>query len=203
MLSSPAARSSRFEEAPVWEALADHELVGRALTDPEAFATLYLRYVDCIHAHCIWRLGHREAAEDATSQVFTQALSRLAQFDARRGTFRSWLFTIANHVLIDQHRKSHRAGAFDALADLPDGDLSPEDRAIAADRERTLQTALDQLPVRERQVVDLRLAGLTGVEIGKVLGCRSGAVGVAQFRAIRRLRSLMGVDIQAEGHHDV
>jgi hypothetical protein len=26
---------------------------------------------------------------------------------------------------------------------------------------------------------------------------------VAQFRAIRRLRSLMGVDIQSEGHPDV
>jgi RNA polymerase sigma-70 factor (ECF subfamily) len=177
--------------------------VRRALTDSEAFAALYLRYVDSIHAHCYWRLGNREAAEDATSQVFTQALSGLAQFDAHRGTFRSWLFTIAHHVVIDQHRKSNRTGVFDAAVDIPDGGLSLEEHAIAAERGQSLQAALDQLPARERQVVDLRLAGLTGVEIGKVLGCRTGAVGVAQFRAIRRLRSLMGVDIQSEGHPDV
>ncbi len=203
MSSSSAVRPSRFEETPAGEALPDHELVGRGLTDPEAFATLYLRYVDSIHAHCFWRLGNREAAEDATSQVFTQALAGLAQFDAHKGTFRSWLFTIAHHVLIDQHRKSRPAGDIDAAAEIADGGPSPEEHVIAGERARFLRVALDQLPARERQVVDLRLAGLTGVEIGQVLGCRSGAVGVAQFRAIRHLRSLMGVDLPVEGYSDV
>jgi RNA polymerase sigma-70 factor, ECF subfamily len=183
--------------------LSDSELLGRAQTDAEVFATLYLRYVDSIHAHCFWRLRNREAAEDATSQVFMQALSGLSEFDANRGTFRSWLFTIAHHVVVDQHRRTNRSGVFDDAVEIPDGGLSPEERAIAAESVRSLQMALDQLSARERQVVDLRLAGLTGVEIGKALGCRTGAVGVAQFRAIRRLRSLMGIEIQSEGHPDV
>lgn len=203
MLSSPAARQSRSEEVLAEETLSDHELVGRALTDVEAFATLYLRYLDSIHSHCYWRLGDQEAAEDATSQIFTQALSGLSRFDPNRGAFRSWLFTIAHHVLVDQHRKSRHVGVFEEAAEIPDHDLSPEEVAIASERELALRSALNHLPARERQVVDLRLAGLTGVEIGQVLGCRAGAVGVAQFRAIRRLRSLMGVDTQAKGHLDV
>ncbi|MGD9711280.1 MAG: RNA polymerase sigma factor, partial [Thermomicrobiales bacterium] len=178
-------------------------MVKRALADAAAFAPLYLRYIDSIHAHCFWRLGSREAAEDATSQVFIQALSRLAQFDSHRGTFRSWLFAIAHHILVDQHRKSHPAEGIEAVAEIPDSGLSPEERVIAAELGRSLQAALSQLSARERQVVDLRLAGLTGVEIGRVLGCRSGAVGAAQFRAIKRLRLLMGVDAESEGNADV
>jgi RNA polymerase sigma-70 factor (ECF subfamily) len=168
--------------------------VKSARTDPEAFATLYLRYIDVIHAHCFWRLGNRHAAEDATSQVFTQALAGLAQFDERRGSFRSWLFTIAHHVVVDQYRKSTSSGTLDSAAELPDTDLSPEEHAIAIEQERSLHAALDELPARERQVVELRLAGLTGNEIGKVLGCRSGAVGIAQFRAVRKLRVLLSAD---------
>jgi RNA polymerase sigma-70 factor (ECF subfamily) len=179
--------------------LADLELVERARTDPQAFGTLYLRHVDAIHAHCFWRLKNREAAEDATSQVFTQALAALPRFDGRRGTFRSWLFTIAHHVVMDQFRKSKRSGALAISSDIPDSGDSPEELAIAAERERSLQEALEGLSPRERQVVELRLAGLTGAEIGDVLGCRAGTVSVAQFRAISRLRTLMRADTDLEG----
>ena len=181
-------------EIPAGDLRADSELVERAQTDPEAFAMLYLRYIDSIYAHCYWRLGDQDAAEDATSQIFTQALAGLTRFDERRGSFRSWLFTIAHHVVVDQYRKSPHSGTLDSAVELPAPGLSPEDHAIAVEQEHSLHAALDELPARERQVVELRLAGLTGVEIGKVLGCRAGAVGVAQFRAIRKLRTLLAVD---------
>jgi RNA polymerase sigma-70 factor (ECF subfamily) len=196
-------------QTPVHEVLtgdlcSDSELVERAQSDPEAFEALYLRYIDSIHAHCFWRLGDREAAEDATSQIFTQALAGLPRFDERRGSFRSWLFTIAHHVVVDQYRKSPHAGTLDGAAELPATDLSPEDHVIATELERSLRAALDELPARERQVVELRLAGLKGVEIGKVLGCRTGAVGVAQFRAIRKLRTMLSAgDAAVEGPRNV
>jgi RNA polymerase sigma-70 factor (ECF subfamily) len=203
MVSSLVVRQSDVGVSSAKEDPADQELVEQARTDPQAFAMLYLRYVDAIHRHCHWRLGNREAAEDATSQVFTQALAALPRFDGQRGTFRSWLFTIAHNVIIDQLRKSRPSDLFDSALDIPDSALSPEERAIAAEREQSLQTALASLTPRERQVVELRLAGLTGSEIGEVLGCRVSAVGAAQYRAITRLRTLMATDIEAEGHRDV
>lgn len=203
----PLSLSSR--QTPVQEVLTgdgrtDSELVERARTDPEAFATLYLRYVDSIYAHCYWRLRDRDAAEDATSQIFTQALAGLSRFDARRGPFRSWLFTIAHHVVVDQYRKPPNSGTLESAAELLATDQSPEDQAIAAEQERSLRAALDELTARERQVVELRLAGLTGSEIGQALGCRTGAVGIAQFRAIRKLRTLLATDeTLLEGPRDV
>jgi RNA polymerase sigma-70 factor (ECF subfamily) len=204
MPPSRSLRQPSVYQPPSHDLRSDDELVEHAQTDPQAFATLYLRYIDSIHAHCYWRLGDREAAEDATSQIFTQALAGLARFDDQRGSFRSWLYTIAHHVVVDHYRKSPRSGTLDGAADVPATDLSPEGHALAAEQKRSLHAALDALPARERQVVELRLAGLTGSEIGTVLGCRTGAVGTAQFRAVRKLRALLAVDdIQVEGPHNV
>jgi RNA polymerase sigma-70 factor (ECF subfamily) len=74
----------------------DADLVARAQVDREAFALLYRRYLDPVHRYYYRRLGSREAAEDATSLVFTKAFTALPTY--RTGSFRSWLFAIAYHV---------------------------------------------------------------------------------------------------------
>jgi RNA polymerase sigma-70 factor (ECF subfamily) len=178
------------------------DLVARAKHDPRAFALLYARYLDPIHRHCYRRLGSREAAEDATSQVFTKALASLPRYEERAGSFRGWLFTIANHVLADHFRAARPHHPLDVAADLPDATPSPEDLALAADASRGLLEVLAQLPDGQRRVVELRLAGLTGPEIGRVLGCRAKTVDVAQFRAVARLRTLLGITVQPKGGRD-
>jgi RNA polymerase sigma-70 factor (ECF subfamily) len=77
----------------------------RALADLRAFSPLYDRYLDPIHSHCYRRLGSREAAEDACAVTFRKALEGLAAF--RYGSFRAWLFAIADNVLRDLARTTH------------------------------------------------------------------------------------------------
>ena len=74
------------------EASSDHtldsreiEIIELARQDPRAFAPLYEVYYPQIHGYCLRRLRHREAAADATAQVFTRALSSLSTF-RQRGT---------------------------------------------------------------------------------------------------------------------
>lgn len=76
----------------------DAELVALAMADLRQFALLYTRYLDPVHRYCYRRLGSREAAEDATSAVFTKALAAFPRY--RDASFRAWLFTIAHHVKI-------------------------------------------------------------------------------------------------------
>src|SRR6266508_1165199 len=80
----------------------DAVLVVRAKADRQAFAPLYLRYVDPIYRYCYRRLGTTEAAADATSQTFAKALNGLP--GCRETAFRSWLFAIAHNVLVDSFR---------------------------------------------------------------------------------------------------
>ena len=183
--------------SPVVEDEAD--LVARAQHDRRDFALLYRHYLPLIYRYCYRRLGSQEAAEDATSQVFNRALAALPRFDNSNDAFRSWLFTIANHVLADHHRSEKHRGSLDSLEETPDAGRSPEEQAIARDAELSLREAMERLPRREREVVELRLAGLTGSEIGAVLGCRRNAVAAAHFRAVNHLRALLGIDLQPEG----
>src|SRR5689334_14116638 len=93
----------------IGEALdSDAHLVAAALADRSAFAALYRRYVDAVFRFTYHRLGTREQAEDATSQIFLKALVALPSHKPDR-SFRSWLFTIAHNVVTDCYRarRSH------------------------------------------------------------------------------------------------
>ena len=181
---------SRIEE-PAGDVASDAELVAMAQRDRRAFALLYARYLDPIHRYCYRRLGSREAAEDATSLVFAKALSALPHY--RDTSFRGWLFTIAHHVIIDRYRDTHPEQSLEDATEVLDDALSPEELAIAADERRSVRALLARLPEHQRRVVELRLAGLTGAEIARILGRSPANVDVTQYRAVTRLRVLLGL----------
>jgi RNA polymerase sigma-70 factor (ECF subfamily) len=174
----------------------DQHLVARARDDPRAFAPLYERYLDPIYRYCYRRLGNREGAEDATSQVFLHALAGLAMY--RDGSFAAWLFTIAHNVVIDTYRRRRPEEPLLDLVDPVDADPTPEAAAMAEDERRTLRGLLAPLPVDQRRVLELRLAGLTGAEIAVVLARSVAAVKMLQLRAMTRLRAELGVTEEDE-----
>lgn len=187
-----------------WEAWSagavdDADLVARAQADRQAFAALYRRYLDPIHRYCYRRLGSREAAEDATSLVFTKALVSLPAY--RAGSFRSWLFSIAYHVITDDLRARRVVAELNAATEVPDREPMPEEALMAAESHSSVVQLLDHLSPGQRRVVELRLAGLTGREVAEVLGCSLPAVKIAQVRAYSRLRDLV-TDPAWEAGHD-
>jgi RNA polymerase sigma-70 factor (ECF subfamily) len=174
-------------------------LVEQAQRDRRAFAPLYARYVDPVYRYCYRRLGSRHAAEDATSRVFTQALAGLPGF--RGGSFAGWLFAIAHNVVAnDRSRRRpevplHAAGTAGDNhyhLDRADPAPTPEEAAIRSEAGEALRDLLAQLPDGQRSVVELRLAGLTGAEVATALGRSAGAVKMLQFRALTRLRKVLG-----------
>lgn len=178
---------------------AEAALVARARTDPQAFAPLYDRYFDAVYRYCYHRLGSWDAAEDAASLVFTSALAALPRYHMqdRAGSFRAWLFAIAHNVVANSHRQRARRPQrpLEAAVTIPDAAPSPEDAALAAEAHRTVWTLLEQLPDDQRRLLELRLAGLTDAEIARALGRSHGAVRASQFRAVARLRTLLGIGV--------
>ena len=187
------ARSPRqhVTEPATEDAPSDAALVALAMADPRQFALLYARYLDPVHRYCYRRLGSREAAEDATSLVFMKALSAFPRY--RDASFRAWLFTIAHHVITDRYRHDRPQDSLETAADLHDAAPSPEDLALAADERCSVMVLLARLPDHQRQVVELRLAGLSGTEIARALGRSRSNVDVTQYRAVARLRSYLAV----------
>lgn len=176
--------------------LTDDAVVRAAQSDLAAFAPLYDRYHDAIYGYCLRRLGTREAAGDATSLTFTRTMAALDRF--RGGSFRAWLFAIAHNVVIDTVRGRRFHDDIDASRQIADRRPLPEDHAVASDQRRRLSEALARLTTDQRNVVELRVAGLTGPEVATALGLSLGAVKSLQFRAYARLRDLLR-DIDPEG----
>lgn len=155
--------------------------------DQDRFRALYDQNVRSIYQYCYRRLPTIEDAEDATSLIFAKAMSSLSrQHDD--AALRSWLFSIAHNVVAD-HYRSRRVTVDLASVESHRGLVeSPESQALAADELRTL---LNHLPEEQARILELRLAGLNGPEIARVLGKSHSAVKVAQFRAYSRLRQLL------------
>lgn len=194
-LSSPVM--STDEPSPT-TVMTDALLVARAQRDPTAFAPLYDAYFDPVYRYCYHRLGSWDAAEDATSLVFTNALAALPRYrsGSRSGSFRSWLFCIAHNVVVNQYRATslRHALPLTEVGDVAAVGPSPEEAALTAEASRSVHAVLGELPPEQRRVLELRLAGLTDVEISHVLGRSRGAIRTTQYRAVLSLRSLLGLE---------
>lgn len=188
-------------EAPLSENELDRAIVARARHDPRAFAPLYDRYLDPIYRYCYRRLGTREAAEDATSAIFARALAALPSY--RDGSFRAWLFVIAHNIVIDTHRRRRPEQPLADAYEPVDREPTPEEAALASDARRSVRALLAVLPNDQRRVLELRMAGLTGAEIARVLNRSVAAVKMLQLRAMTRLRAELGIAQTKEQSHEV
>jgi len=170
----------------------ERELVERAVTDPDAFAVLYRRYVDVIYRFAYRRSGSKEVAEDVTSATFEKALRGLDRFEWRPGGMRSWLYRIATNEVIDQHRRARRdasptgqrAMQLLSVQDSPGAEPSLADLPL-----EELRDALEALNPRYQEALSLRyLAGLSTEETAAALGCSRATLAVIVHRAARALR---------------
>jgi RNA polymerase sigma-70 factor, ECF subfamily len=166
----------------------DAILVSRALRDREAFAALYLRYITELGRFCLLRLHDEEAARDATQQIFAQALAGLSHY-RETGQFRAWLYTIARHVLANQVSRQHATFPLAAALEAVDPGLTPEEMVSATLERHTVLDAVSRLPDDQRTALELRMAGLSGLEVAVAMGRSHDAVKKLQLRALQRLRA--------------
>lgn len=173
--------------------LPDATLVTRALRDPNAFETLFHRYHDAVFAYCYRGLGNREDADDATNQIMFNAHRALGRFRDEHDSFRTWLFAIAHHEISNRRRYAHRHPASLGLSPaLIDAAPATAELAIALTELDEVRRLLTRLPVRPRQVIELRLAGLDDREIAGVLGISYANARKAGSRATEQLRRCEG-----------
>jgi hypothetical protein len=104
----------------------EQSLVEQARHDPQAFATLYDRFVGPISLFALRRTGDRVLAEDITSATFEKALRHLRQYGWKARSYLAWLYRIAYQQMIHHHRRNHRFVAL--LPDQP-ADIDVEQQA--------------------------------------------------------------------------
>ncbi len=170
-------------------------LVDCAKYDPEAFGDLYERYCDEIYAFVYARLNSRAEAEDATSEVFLNALRGLAGYRRSEQSFRAWLYRIAANVVVDRFRRRRPTTS---LEDAPDSAIESADIAetiVQRERLRSVWAAVDELPRHQRMAITLRFsADLSNNTIAGVMGKSKPAIKLLIYRGVHALRAKLAVD---------
>jgi RNA polymerase sigma-70 factor (ECF subfamily) len=130
--------------------------------------------------------------EDVAGDAFLQVVRDLPSFEGDEAAFKSWVFTIAYHRLVDTGRYEKRR----PMDPVPDeeivaagavGDVEAE-ALTSLELERVLRI-LGTLSADQQDVLLLRLLGqLTVEEVAQVVGKRIGAVKALQRRGLASLK---------------
>lgn len=161
---------------------------------PDSQAEL-MRTLHDEHAAALWayamRLtaGDRSRAEDVVQETLLRAW-RSPQVLDRAGSARSWLFTVARRIVIDDWRTAR------SRSEVPVAELPGTSRYVVEDdeTERTMTAflvaeALDRLSVPHRQVVvECYYRGMSVPEAAARLGVPEGTVKSRLHYALRGLR---------------
>jgi RNA polymerase sigma factor (sigma-70 family) len=154
-----------------------------------AFEQLYRALAGQVSAYLRW---HRATDPDGlTNDVFTQVHRNLSRFRGDEQGFRSWVFTIAHHRMIDDRRRASRMPRLEDDTAVEEhmgtGDVEDDVLAwLAHDRVRDLLAVLSR---DQREVLLLRIvADLPVDEVARILDKREGAIKALQHRALNALR---------------
>jgi RNA polymerase sigma factor (sigma-70 family) len=133
--------------------------------------------------------------EDVLGEVFLQVARDISRFEGDDRGFRSWVFTIAHHRLIDARRHSARRPV-ELTAEPPEPRGRADDAADEALRKissKEVQRVLATLSEDQRAVLLLRVIGdLSIEEVAKAVGKRPGAVKALQRRGLAAVKRQLG-----------
>jgi RNA polymerase sigma factor (sigma-70 family) len=71
-----------------------------------AFERLFQAHAEPLFAFLVYRTGDRQLAEDLVADTFERALRSRSRFDPRRGSEKSWLYTVAVNLVRDSARRA-------------------------------------------------------------------------------------------------
>ncbi len=127
--------------------------------------------------------------EDLLHDAFERMWKQRRRVDAAKLDALAWT------TVINLARNQHAANKRWRWLPLPSFLVAREDPSEALEldwRDQRLRKALDQLPIRFREVLLLELfSGLTRVEIARHLGIAEGTLASRKHHAIARLQSLL------------
>ena len=181
---------ARLERTPEQEAT--EKLVRQCMTgDGQAWQQLVVQQNRRIYAICYRFTGNATDAEDLTQDVFLKVYRNLSSFDTLKGSFQTWITTLARNLLVDHFRRTRIDRASDSLDATYDGDEdgptmgdrladtrpSAEQHVAGLELKARIQAALKQLSPELREAVILRdLEDMDYKEIAAVLRIPEGTV---------------------------
>jgi len=152
----------------------------------QQFNEIVEQHSDNVYRFILKSLGNQQEAEDVIQGSFERLWKNKTKVEAKKA--KSYLFTTAYHLMIDNIRKGKRKRY---IEEYDANKYSHSDSY--SDLSEILQEALNRLPDNQKQLVLLRdYEGYSYKEIGEITNLSESQVKVYIFRARKTLKEYIG-----------
>ena len=173
---------------------ADDVLVTRlAARDEGALRALYTRHAALVFTVAA-RIVGAAAAEEVVQDVFLTVWEKHQTFDPERGSFKAWITQIARRRALNvlRHDRARPTGSDDALDEIADEAVIPDEAQWAAHRQMALHRAIDALPAPQKRALSLAFFDeLTHEQVASVLRTPVGTAKTRIRLAMKRLAPVL------------
>lgn len=169
--------------------------------DQKSLAILYDKYERLIYSLTLRIVRNEDEARELQQDVFLQVWDKAALFDNERGTFVTWLVTLAHNKSINTLRsRRYKKSALEVKQDIADithestvDHHTPLRDAMENDERRHILGALEQIPELQRKALYLAYyEGYSQSEIAEMLGEPLGTIKTRMRKGMMKLVSILG-----------
>jgi len=173
----------------------DEQLIAKALQgNKQAWLNLLKRYEKQIYNYGMRMTGKNEDALDLMQEVFISVFRNLSTF-RNEGSFKSWMFRIAHFRCIEFYRRKKPMQGLDDTPEIESAEISAADSIHTGQENKQLISAMQQLPLAQKAVVELKFFGqFTFDEISEQTGISANTAKSRLYGALEKLKILMEVD---------
>lgn len=161
------------------------------LSDECAFEKLVRAYEQPLRSFLLQQTnGDSDLTDDLAQETFIRVWQQLKSFK-RASQFKTWLFSIAYHLYLDncRYRQSHPTVD---IAILCDNEISVLDEEEQAQQTEWVHRAMDQMPEPARTILTLSLMqDMTSREISRIVNLSENNVRQIIFRYRPKLKQLL------------
>lgn len=157
---------------------------------------LYEHYFDDVYQYLLYFTNNQQEAEDLTQETFIRVFKNY-QYFKMKSSIKTWIFSIAKHVAIDQYRKNKLISIFpDFLLQTRKSQIGNPEKEIENKTDwELLQEALLKLKPHYRNVVILRgIKEYSVNETAEILNWKESKVKVDYHRALKLLKKYLKSD---------
>ncbi len=185
----------------------DEDLVQHASRGSEVhFNVIVDRYSPAVYRLAFGITRNSQEAEDIVQETFLKVFQNLDRFTASKGSFRTWILTIARNQSINVFSSLKRS-VLRAFGESEAEDYELSDKGNFGDRHKhnaeellsvkqeysRLQDALRELSERQRTALLLKtVENMSYEEIASIMKTSVSSIESLIFRARRRLSEIMG-----------
>jgi RNA polymerase sigma-70 factor, ECF subfamily len=150
---------------------------------------IYAEHAPRVYNYFRFRLGTHVDVEDLTSRTFEKAWRARENYNRDLAGISTWLFKIAQNVVVDHFRARRNHVSIDDALQLA-ADTTPERDAERGSDLARLAALTRDLNERDRDLIALKYGGvMSNREIAKLTGLSESNVGTLLHRLVQTLRS--------------